>query len=180
MSNFLKASFFYLCVVNIIMLFMSVYVSRVYGLSEREVTGLFLFSILFAIAGSFFSGYISDRIGYKRTLIAVLILWGICLFSGALITNPLFYWFIGPLVGVTLSSTWVVSRALAIHIVPAEKIGQVFGLFILTSHFSAIIGALLWGGLLWFLSPLGELGYRIALLSLLLLLLPGFIYLRRI
>ena len=180
LSNFLKATFFCLCVVNIIILFMSVYITRVIGLSESQLINLILFSTFFAIVGSLLSGYISDRIGYKRSLKIVFLLWGICLLSGALASDMLFYWFIGPLVGIALGSTWVVSRAFIIQIVPSQKIGQVFGLFSLIGYLSTTIGALFWGGLIWFLSPLGELGYRLALLSLLLFLLPGFVYLCRI
>jgi UMF1 family MFS transporter len=180
LSNFLKASFFFLCIVNIIIIFMSVYATRVFGLSESQVINLVLFSTIFAILGSLFSGYVSDLIGYKRSLMVVLLLWGVCLISGAVARNMLFYWFIGPLVGVALGSTWVVSRALVIKIVPADKVGQVFGLFSLIGYLSAIVGALFWGGLLWFLSPLGEIGYRLALASLFFFLLPGFVYLRRI
>jgi UMF1 family MFS transporter len=180
LSNFLKAIFFFLCVVNIIIIFMSVYATRVFGLNESQVINLILFSTVFAILGSLFSGYISDKIGYKRSLIIILILWAICLLLGALARSLFFYWLIGPLVGVALGSTWVVSRALAIHIVPPERIGQMFGLFSLIGYVSAIAGALFWGGILWYLSSLGELGYRLALLSLIFFLFPGFIYLRRI
>ena len=180
LSNFLKATFFCLCVVNIIIVFMSVYVTRVFGLTESQIFNLILFSTIFAIAGSFFSGYISDRIGYKRSLVIVFPLWGICLLFGALARNTLFYWFIGPVVGVALGATWVVSRALVIHIVPADKIGQVFGLFFLISLLSSAAGVFFWSGLLWFLSPLGALGYRLALISLFVFLLPGFVYARRI
>lgn len=180
LSNFLKATFFCLCVVNIIILFMSVYATKVFGLGEAQIINLVLFSALFAIVGSLSSGYISDRIGCKRSLVIIFFLWGICLLSGALARNTFVYWFIGPLVGVALGSTWVVFRALAIKIVPTQNIGQAFGLFSFVGYLSAIVGALYWGGMLWFLSPLGALGYRLALLSLFLLLLPGFIYLRRI
>lgn len=180
LSNFLKASFFCLCVVNIIIVFMSVYATKVFGLTGEQIMKLILFSTLFAIIGSFTSGYISDHIGYKKSLVIVFLLWVICLFFGALVRNKIVYWFIGPLVGVALGSTWVVSRALVIRIVPSENIGQVFGLFSLVGYLSAITGVLFWGGMVWFLSPLGALGYRLALLSLFFLLLPGFFYLRRI
>ena len=180
LSDFLKASFFCLCVVNIIILFMSVYATRVFELAETQLINFVMFSTLFAIVGSLFSGYISDRIGYKRSLMGIFFLWAICLLSGGLARSSLSYWFIGPLVGFALGSTWVVSRALVIRIVPAQKMGQVFGLFNLVGYLSAIVGALFWGGLVWFLAPLGALGYRIALLSLILFLVPGFIYLRRI
>jgi len=179
--NFLKAAFFCLCVVNIIMIFMSVYVTKVFGLTETQIINLVLFSTFFAIGGSFFSGYISDYLGYKRSLYFVFSIWGICLLSGAIAKNIIFYWIIGPLVGVALGSTWVILRALVIKITPADKIGEAFGLFNFIGYVSAIAGALFWGGLLWFLFPLfGELGYRIALAALIIFLLPGFIYLRRL
>jgi len=180
LSNFLKATFFCLCVVNTIIVFMSVYVTQVFGLTESELFKLILFSTIFAIVGSLFSGYISDSIGHKRCLIIVFFLWGLCLLAGAIVRNPLFYWFIGPMVGVALGSTWVVSRALVIHIVPADKIGQVFGLFFLISLLSTATGVFFWSGLLWFLAPLKASGYRFALASLLFFLLPGLIYARRI
>ncbi|MBU0549648.1 MAG: MFS transporter, partial [Candidatus Omnitrophica bacterium] len=160
-------------------IFMSVYATRVFGLSEAQIINLIIFSALFAILGSFYSGYISDRIGYKKSLLIIFVLWAVCLVLGALARSVLFYWFIGPLVGVALGSTWVVFRALAIKIAPPENVGQVFGLFSLTSYVSAIVGALFWGGVLWFFSCLGALGYRLALFSLLVLLLPGFFYLMR-
>jgi UMF1 family MFS transporter len=180
LSNFLKATFFCLCVVNTIIVFMSVYVTQVFALSESQIFRLILFSTVFAILGSISSGYISDRIGHQRSLIIVFLLWGICLLAGAIIRNPLFYWFIGPMVGVALGSTWVVSRALVIHIVSADKIGEVFGLFFLISLISTAVGVFFWSGLLWFLSRLGTLGYRFTLASLFFFLLPGFIYARRI
>lgn len=56
MADFLKAIFFCLCVVNVIILFMSVYATRVFGLSEPQIIDLVLFSTIFAIIGSLLSG----------------------------------------------------------------------------------------------------------------------------
>lgn len=164
--DFFKAAFFGLCAVNTIILFMSVYASRVFRLNESQIIDLIAFSTFFAIAGSIFSGFISDRIGYKLCMCLVFFLWGICFLLGAFVRNYYFYWLVGALVGIALGSTWVVSRALAIRLIPKEKIGELFGLFNLIGYLSSIAGALFWGIILLFLSRLGELGYRIALLSL--------------
>lgn len=180
LSDFLKAMFFGLCAVNIIILFMSVYATRVFGLKEAEVINLIAFSTLFAIAGSLFSGFISDYIGYKRCLVFIFILWAVCFLLGAFVTSSDLYWLIGALVGVSLGSVWVVSRAMAVKLVPADKIGEVFGLFNFMAYLSAIIGALSWGMLLLFLSPFGEIGYRVALLSLVVFMLLGLIFLLRL
>jgi len=178
--NFLKSSFFGLCAVNTIIIFMSVYATRAFGLNESEVINLVTFSTLFAMVGSLFSGFISDYIGHKRCLAGVFLLWGICFIAGAFARSVHWYWFIGALSGIALGSTWVVSRAMAVSIVPSERVGEIFGLFNLVGYLSAIIGVLYWGGMLLLLSHLGEWGYRITLLSLVLFVLLGLIFLLRI
>lgn len=180
LPDFLKAMFFGLCAVNVIILFMSVYATRVFALNETQVINLIGFSTLFAIAGSFFSGLISDYLGYKRCLCSIFILWAVCFLLGALVRNSALYWLIGALVGIALGSIWVVSRATAVKLVPEEKIGEVFGLFNLMAYSSAIVGALFWGVLLFFFCRLGELGYRLALSSLVLFMLLGLVFLLRL
>ncbi|MFH1889229.1 MAG: MFS transporter [Candidatus Omnitrophota bacterium] len=178
--NFLKASFFGLCAVNAVILFMSVYTMRVFGFNKNGVINLIAFSTLFAIAGSLLSGMISDYIGHKRCLLGVFILWAACFITGAFVRSVNMYWAMGALAGIALGSTWVVSRAMAVSIVPAEKIGEIFGLFNLVGYLSAIAGGLFWGVMLLFLSHLDELGYRITLISLTLFVLLGFIFLLRV
>ncbi|MBU4346307.1 MAG: MFS transporter [Candidatus Omnitrophica bacterium] len=180
LSNFLKASFFALCSVNVVILFMSVYATQVFGLNEVQIINLLAFSTFFAIVGSLLSGFISDYLGHKRFLSIVFCLWIICFLLGALARDIRLYWFIGAMVGVALGSTWVVSRALAVSLAPEEKIGEVFGLFNLFGYLSGAVGSLFWGLILLFLHPLGPWGYRIALLSLIIFMLLGFIFLLRI
>ncbi|MBL7070179.1 MAG: MFS transporter [Candidatus Omnitrophica bacterium] len=180
LPEFLRASFFCMAVVNVIILFMSVYATKAFGLDEGRIISLISFSTLFAIIGSISSGYISDRVGAKASLLAIFILWSVSLFLGALLRDPRIYWLVGALVGTALGATWVVMRALAVSLTPPEKIGEIFGLFNLVGYLSGICGALFWGLLLLFLSPWGENGYRIALGSLNLFLFIGFIFILRI
>lgn len=178
--DFLKATFFGFSAVNVIILFMSIYATRVFGLSEAQIVNLIAFSTLFAIIGSLFSGFISDFLGYKRCLLLAFILWGFCFFAGAFIRSVWLYWFVGAGVGFALGSTWVVSRALAVKLIPEEKIGEMFGLCNLVGYLAAVLGAVFWGILLLLLSGLAESGYRVALLSLVLFMLFGIIYLLRL
>ncbi len=178
--DFLKAAFFGLCAVNAIILFMSVYATRVFGLDEAQVIDLITFSTFFAMAGSIFSGFISDYLGHKRCLVAVFMLWVICFLGGTFAKDIYFYWFIGAVTGVALGSTWVVGRALVIRLVPQEKIGEIFGLYNLVGYISAIAGAIFWGLILLILAPYGEWGYRVALLSLILFMGLGLIFLLRL
>lgn len=179
LSDFLKATFFGLCAVNVIIIFMAVYATKVFNLNETQMINLITFSTVFAMAGSIASGYISDRIGAGRSLTAIFILWGICLSAAAFVKTANLYWLIGSLVGVALGSVWVVLRALAIRLVPAEKIGEIFALFNTVGYLSGVVGVIFWGVILLFLSPLGELGYRIALFSLNLFIVFALIFLLR-
>lgn len=178
--DFLKATFFGLCAVNAVILFMSVYATKVFGMDESGVIKLIGFSTFFAIAGSLFSGFLSDYLGHRRCLVAVFILWIICFWAGAFAKSATLYLFIGALVGITLGATWVVSRALAISLVPEAQIGEVFGLFNLVGYISAIAGALFWGLILLLFYRFGEWGYRITLFSLISFMVPGLLFLLRV
>ncbi|MGB2961270.1 MAG: MFS transporter [Candidatus Omnitrophota bacterium] len=179
LRNFLKASFFMLCVVNALILFMAVYAVRVFGLAEDQIIDLVAFSTLFAILGSIVSGFISDLIGYVRSLLIIFFLWGLCILGGGLLEPP-FHWLVGALAGLSLGSTWVVLRALVIKLVPEEKIGEAFGLFNLVSYFSGMVGPLFWGMMLFFLSRMGEIGYRISFLSMMIFIAVGVYFLLKI
>ncbi|MEW6101283.1 MAG: MFS transporter [Candidatus Omnitrophota bacterium] len=179
-SNFLKAAFFGTFGVNVVMLFMSVYAARAFNLNESEVANLIVFSTFFAILGSLVSGYLSDYLGHKRFLGIVFISWIACFILGAISKGVFAYHAVGALVGVTLGSTWVVLRALAVKIAPESKMAEVFGLFNLAGFLSAILGPLYWGLILLFLKGFGEWGYRVSLLSLALFTALGLIFLLRI
>ena len=168
---FLKAAFFGLCVVNTVIVIMVVYATNVFGLTEVEVKNLIVLSTIFAILASVLMGFISDIIGYRRSLFAVFLLWGVCLLGGALLKPP-FHWLIGALAGFSLGSTWVVARALVIKLVPEEMVGEAFGLFNLVGYLSAIVGPTFLFLILRFTSS-----YRLSLLSLIVFIIIGCLFL---
>ncbi|MFH1553162.1 MAG: MFS transporter [Candidatus Omnitrophota bacterium] len=174
--DFLKASFFALCAVNTIILFIFVYAAKVFGLEEERLINLVAFSALFAIGGSLVAGFVSDLVGYRRSLVGVFFLWGVCIIGGALLSLR-FVLVLGALAGLSLGSTWVVLRALVVRIVPEEMMGKAFGLFNLVNYLSAIVGPVFWGFILLYLSRLGEWGYRMAFLSLILFIVTGIVFL---
>ncbi|MGD2278922.1 MAG: MFS transporter, partial [Candidatus Omnitrophota bacterium] len=130
------------------------------------------FSTIFAIIGSLVSGYVSDLIGHKRSLLIVFFLWGIMFLAGGILDAP-FHWLVGALAGLSLGCTWVILRALVIKLVPEERIGEAFGLFNLVNYASGVIGPLFWGLMLLYLSRFGEIGYRLSLLSMILFIVIG-------
>ncbi|HEO64147.1 MAG TPA: MFS transporter [Candidatus Omnitrophica bacterium] len=178
--DFLKTSFFGMCAINAIIVFMAVYATRVFHMDEPQIIRLLMLSTVFAMAGSLITGYASDRLGALRMLMAIFILWGFCFSFGAFIETEGFYWFIGALVGVSLGSTWAVLRAAGIKLVSADMMGELFGLFNIVGYISGAVGAVFWGIIVFVFSPLGELSYRIALFGLNIFLVIGFVFLLRI
>jgi MFS transporter, UMF1 family len=180
MKPFLKAAFFGLAPVNVIILFMAVYAKAVFQLNENEITHLIALGTVFAILGSISSGYISDFIGYHRGLIGIFSLWCLCFFLGALLKQKMFYPLLGATSGLALGSTFVIARAIAIDLIPEGNIGEAFGLFNLIGYLASLTGALFWGVLLLLLAPLGVLKYRIALICLIPLMLVGLYFLLQV
>jgi MFS-type transporter involved in bile tolerance (Atg22 family) len=69
---------------------------------------------------------------------------------------------------------------MAVKLVPAARMGEVFGLFDLVGKLSAVVGPIFFGLIRFILSPFGEWSYRIALLSLSLFLAISIYYFRRV
>lgn len=172
LKHLLFASFFALCAISTLMLFMSVYAGKVFYLGEAETIDLIAVSTIFAILSSIASGLLSDRIGYGKSLLGTFFLWILACLGGVFLKKP-FHWLVGALVGVSLGATWVITRALVIKLVPENKIGMAFGIFNLVTYIAGIIGPLFWGLMLVFLSPLGESGYRTALFIMMFFVITG-------
>jgi MFS transporter, UMF1 family len=176
----LRAAFCTLSAVNAVILFMSVYATRVFHLNESEIINLIAFSTVFAIVGSFVSGWASDRVRLSRLLSAVFLFWVVSFVLGSTLSDKRWYYVVGSLVGVALGSTWVVLRAYIIKETPDALVGKAFGMYSLIGYMSAISGAIFWGIALLVLKPLGETGYRITLFLLSGFPLAGLYFLKKL
>ena len=179
LRNFFKAAFFALCVVHAIILFMAVYAAQVFKLDTTQLVHFIAFSTLFAILGSIISGFVCDKIGYKKSLLIIYSVWIVALFLGGVTYAP-FHWVIGALVGLSLGATWVVFRALVVELVPQSNLGEAFGLFNLVSYCAGIVGPLCWGFIRLVGSRYGDWGTRAACLSMIVFLVVAIAYLMKV
>ncbi len=176
---FLLMIFFGMCAYQAIAIFLAIYTGEVFGLNEREIIDLIFVSAVFAVTGSIISGWIADRYGYKKIMRLVFVLWTVSFITAAFAVPP-FHWVVGPLIGVTLSSTGVVGRAWVVRLIPHDKIGGIFGLYNLVGYIAGIAGPLLWGIVLLITSPLGVWSYRLSLLSLTIFIFIAYLFFRHI
>lgn len=171
---FLLAYFCFTDAINTVIAFMSIYAQGVMGLTAAQLTMFLLVATAFAVVGSFLIGFVTDRIGSKKTIYLVLCLWIVALIIAATANSMPMFWVTGILIGIGMGTTWVSTRTMIIELSPPEKRGEFFGLFSLSGKVSAIVGPLIWGLTTWLLRDHGDLGSRIAILSLLIFILIGF------
>jgi UMF1 family MFS transporter len=143
------SKFLYEEAIATVIIFMAVYASSVWGFSDSELTPFFVLSTVSAVIGSWAIGLLTDRLGPKRTLEAVLVGWLVCLTAVALIQRGFLSWLLGSAVGICLGGTWTAARPLLVGLVSEEELAEYFGLYAMTGKAAAILGPMVWAGVLW-------------------------------
>jgi UMF1 family MFS transporter len=68
--------------------------------------------------------------------------------------------------GISSGVGYASSRAYLAVLITAEESGKYFGLYTLAERFASVIGPLLWGIIVWCLSPFYPWNYRFAALAM--------------
>lgn len=179
LKNFLISSFFFMNAVNTLILFMSVYIKKVVGFSDKEIHQFYIISTIFTAISSYFYGFITDKLGAYKSMRLVLFAWLLGLGPIMFSADKTLFWIMGPVAGIALGATWVASRALIIHLCPKEKLGEVFGIFGLTGKVSGMLGPLIWGAVILLEESFGTGIYRVAVLTQVFLILLSLPFFRR-
>lgn len=145
---FLLASFFFFDTINTLRDFMSIYMVKVVGLSETggSLQSFLLVVVLCSLVGALFWGFVTDKLGPKRALVGVLAMLAVAFGSLMFVSSQaLVLGLIGPMAGVAFGGVLVTTRPLLARLVPPDRLGEFFGLFILANDFGAIVGPITWG-----------------------------------
>ena len=177
LRQFLGIHFFSLLAIQPVILFMSIYTQNVIGLNDREMITFFFLTTLSAIPGSFISGILTDLVGPRRTLLFSLGGWCLGLLGALIAIHRWHFLLSGSILGAALGATWVSGRVLVIRLSSPEYLGEIFGCVGLVGRIAAILGPLLWGGIVLGLRDYFPLNYRAALLCLLFWVLISFLLL---
>ena len=157
LGRFLLGRFFYSDAVNTVIVVMSVVtVKALRPVRERDANLVLLSLTLVAIAMSFVWGWLSDRQGPKRTLVAVLISWAVGLViggsrSGFGTDGFALFLVAGAILGSGLGGVQVADRVLMVRLSPPERIGEFFGIYGLVGKGSQVVGQLLYGAIIFLL-----------------------------
>lgn len=196
--RFLVSDFFFEDAISTVIIFMAIFTERVLGMNDSDRTLFFITSTLFAMIGAFVLGHLADRLSPKRVLFAIVSGWIIALLIVALNSSVTVFWILGPIIGILLGGVWAVSRPLLMELSPPEKLGEFFGLFSLSGRAAAIIGPLVWGGIVYLFSTNAglkgfiagifnlddveaeKIPYRLAILALALMMVVGLWIFRKV
>lgn len=195
LARFLIGRVFYTDPINTVITVMSLFtvnVAMASGLDkeagERKAQLILMFAITFAVAGGFFWGWLTDKIGPKKTLNTVLIMWignfllGFAIGVWALPMPAMYALAAGA--GFALGGVWAADRPYMLRLTPPDRVGEFYGLYGMVGRFSAVTGPLIWAGSTWFfIQKLGMpaiKGQGISMVFLLAVMIIGFVVLQKV
>ena len=123
---------------------------------------------LIAFPGSIFTGWLAGRIGEKSTLFATLAVFTGVVSYGQVVTRLGEFYVMCAFIGLVLGGAQAISRSLFASFIPHGRAAEFFAFFALSDKVSAMLGPLVYGGLLLLTG-----NTRFALLSLTVFFLAG-------
>ncbi|MDA0310947.1 MAG: MFS transporter [Gemmatimonadetes bacterium] len=148
LRNFLIAFFFYIDGVLTAIYMSSTVASTSFGFSRDELIYLYVALQVAALIGAFSLANATDRLGPKKVLDGVLVMWTFVAVSIYFIPDSKI-WFgaLAMLAGFGLGSVQAASRAFMARLIPAGKEAEMFGFYALCGKSSSIFGPLIFGSI---------------------------------
>ncbi len=176
LAHFLIAYFFYNDAIVTIIAFSSIYAQNTLGFTTGELILFFMLVQSTALIGSVIFGFITDKIGPKRTIVITLIIWIVVVCAAIFADNKELFFATGMFAGISMGSSQAASRSMMTRLTPREHVAEFFGFY--DGSFgkaSAVVGPLVFG-----LVSSYAGSQKIALASLLLFFIIGLIVMTRV
>jgi MFS transporter, UMF1 family len=142
--RFLLTSFLYQDAVGTIIGFMTLYAVKAVGFDRGSETTLFVVLTIPAIFGSYFYGWLVDRVGPKRALSVTLAVWVVVLLAMIAVPGKTAFWLVGIAIGLNFGGVNATERPVLLSLVPDAHAGRYFSLLLLSARAAAVVGPLIW------------------------------------
>jgi len=173
LKKFLLAFFLYNDGIITVITFAAIFADKTLHMGDSDIIMFFVIVQTSAILGSFVFGFVTDRIGPKRTILVTLTGWIGIVIGAYFVTTVGMFYMIALLAGAAIGSTQSASRSMMALLTPKHREAEFFGFYDgLFGKSSAILGPAIYG----ILSDTA--GDRIAILSIGVFILGGLLLLR--
>ena len=144
--RFLLAYFFYNDALLTVIAFSSIYAQNTLGFTTGELIVFFMLVQTTAIAGSIIFGFVTDKIGPKKTIVITLLIWFVVVLAAIFADRKELFFYTGMLAGLSMGSSQAASRSMMARLTPKEHVTEFFGFYDGTfGKASAIVGPLVFG-----------------------------------
>ncbi|MEI7933764.1 MAG: MFS transporter [Chlorobiaceae bacterium] len=176
LARFLLAYFFYNDAILTVIAFSSIYAQNTLGFTTGELIAFFMLVQTTAIAGSVLFGFVTDKIGPKRTIVITLMIWFFVIVAAIFADSKELFFYTGMLAGMSMGSSQAASRSMMTRLTPREHVTEFFGFYDGTfGKASAVAGPFVFGLVS---SQAGS--QKVALASLLLFFTTGLLLMTRV
>lgn len=176
LSRFLLAYFFYNDAILTVIAFSSIYAQNTLHFTTSELIVFFMLVQTTAIAGSVIFGFVTDKIGPKRTIVITLCIWIAVVLGAIVLEGKESFFMVGMLAGMSMGSSQAASRSMMARLTPSTHVTEFFGFYDGTfGKASAVAGPLVFG-----LVSSGAGSQKAALASLLVFFVAGMVLLTRV
>ena len=146
LRKFMIAYFFYIDGVLTIIAMAGVIAGVTFGFTTQGVIILFLIVQFSALVGALALARPTDRLGPKKVLSGVLLLWVAAGITAYFIQSQSAFYVLAVVAGIGLGTAQSASRAFVASLIPDGREAQMFGFYALCGRSSSVLGPLLFGG----------------------------------
>lgn len=176
LRRFLISYFFYIDGILTIIAMAAVIATGTFGFDQTETIILFLVVQFSAMAGALTLAKPTDRLGPRKVLTGVLIMWVIAGIAAYFVQSTTVFYGLAIVAGLGLGSVQSASRAYLSLLIPRGREAEVFGFYAFCGRTSSVLGPLLFGGVTF----LAAGNQRPGFLVLTALMLTGLLLLQRV
>jgi MFS transporter, UMF1 family len=153
---------------------------KVYGLDDTMKGILTAAILLLSVVGAIGFGKLSDRIGHKRVLRWLLVVF--IIFLPVVAFAPSFTILVAAclLLGLCFGPVWSISRAMVAEYSPLELSARSFSYYVVAERFATFIGPITWSGILAATAASGTTSYGFAMVGMSVLIVASLFFLRRV
>lgn len=156
-------------------IYLTVYVKKVFDVSEHIVLNIGILGLLFAVLGGASTGFFIKRFGMEKTIMFSIFLYAISFitFSTIPAVLPIIYSTMA-VAGIAYGSLFSSYRAYYAHITPMNEQSEYFSIYAVFERAASVIGPLVWSLTFFIGSYYNEnFAYRFSLISLVVVIILG-------